>query len=304
VSTATERTALYRLLAANGRLLYVGISNNPDFRWGTHSNKQPWWDEVADRKIEWLDSREAASTAEVKAIKEERPLYNKQHSVIGTRAAMVSEPLEDPWADSGPMDLLPARRHDSERSVDGEASAAGHVLPQDHDAEQAVLGCMMLSKNAIADVELLAVADFYEPVHKAIFTAILDLYAKREPADRITVAAELTRRGDITKVGGMPYLILLVQSVPTAVNAKYYAEIVYERAVMRRMIEAGARLMELGRSFQVGADEMLRIARAELDVVAGPLRTRARGEVALDTGLLTHDEVYGERPAPGEETSG
>lgn len=94
MSTATERTALYRLLAANGRLLYVGISNNPDFRWGTHSNKQPWWHEVADRKVEWFPDREAAAAAEVEAIREERPLYNKQHSPLDRREDLNRQATE------------------------------------------------------------------------------------------------------------------------------------------------------------------------------------------------------------------
>jgi hypothetical protein len=305
----TERTALYRLLAANGRLLYVGISNNPDFRWGTHSNKQPWWDEVADRKIEWLDSREAAAAAEVKAIKEERPLYNKQHSVIGTPTMTISEPLGDPWADSGPGDRLPVpRRNVVSPDLD-------RVPPQDVDAEQGALGGMMRSSDAVTAVMgVLTGADFYERNHETIYGAILDLYAKGEPADRITVAAVLTKRGEITKVGGMAYLHTLVHSVPTAANAGYYAEIVYERAVQRRLIEAGARLMELGRSFQVeDADEMLRLARVELDAVAGPLRTRAADYLIVDTGFRQGhkppelaDPPAGEpvRPVSGEETSG
>jgi hypothetical protein len=286
----TERhTALYRLLSKSGRLLYVGISGNPDSRWGSHSNNQPWWEEVADRKIEWFGSREAAAAAEIEAIKEERPLYNKQHSVIGTPATMISEPLEDPWADSGPGDRLPALRRNDE------GSDFDRVPPQDVDAEQGALGGMMRSSDAVTAVMgVLAGADFYERNHETIYAAILDLYAKGDPADRITVAAELTKRGEITKVGGMSYLHTLVHSVPTAANAGYYAEIVYERAVMRRMIEAGDRLKELGRSYQVASPaEMLRLAHAELDVVAGPLRTRARGEAALDMGLLKHDEVYG-----------
>ena len=94
MSTATERTALYRLLASNGRLLYVGISSNPDFRWGTHSNKQPWWSEVADRKVEWFPHREAAAAAEVEAIREERPLYNKQHSPLDRRESLNRQASE------------------------------------------------------------------------------------------------------------------------------------------------------------------------------------------------------------------
>lgn len=272
----TERhTALYRLLSKSGRLLYVGISGNPDSRWGTHSNNQPWWEEVADRKIEWFGSREAAAAAEVEAIRGERPLYNKQHSVIGTPSAMISEPLDDPWAGSGPGDILPtARRSD-------------RVPPQDIDAEQSTLGGMMQSSEAVATVvRMLTRDDFHEPNHQTIYSAIIDLHANGDPADRITVAAELTRRGDITKVGGAPYLHALVNSVPSAANAKYYAEIVYERAVMRRMIEAGDRLKELGRSFQAGGPiEMLRLARAELDAVVGPLRTQAADYLIVDTGF-------------------
>lgn len=301
MSTATERTALYRLLASNGRLLYVGISNNPDFRWGTHSNKQPWWEEVADRKIEWLGSREAAAAAEVKAIKEERPLYNKQHSVIGIPSAMISEPLDDPWADSGPGDRLPVPRQRHERG-----RSQGDAPPQDLDAEQSVLGGMLLSNEVIADVlDVLASADFYEATHKTIYAAILDLYAKGEPADRITVAAELTKRGEINKVGGASYLHGLVLSVPTATNAKYYAEIVYGRAVQRRLIEAGGRLANLGRAFGVDTAKALELAQAEIVTVAGISRARTMG-------LLTHDEVYGDRPGTGgqddpassEETGG
>jgi hypothetical protein len=288
----TQRTALYRLLTASGRLLYVGISGNPDSRWGTHSNNQPWWEEVADRKIEWFDSREDASAAEIEAIKEERPLYNKQHSVIGTSVAVsakrtgtISEPLSDPWADSGPGDVLPtSRRHDR--------SGSDRVPPQDIDAEQSVLGCMMLTNEVVSDVAaVLAGADFYEDRHETIYAAILDLWARAEPADRITVAALLTKRGHITKVGGSAYLRSLVGMVPTALNAKYYAEIIYERAVMRRMIQAGVRLTELGNSFQVeDAAEMLRLARVELDIVAGPLRAKAAVRSGLG-GLL-------ELPAP------
>ncbi|MEV6504812.1 DnaB-like helicase N-terminal domain-containing protein [Streptomyces sp. NPDC051642] len=284
----TQRTALYRLLAASGRLLYVGISNNPDFRWSTHSNNQPWWPEVADRKIEWFDSREDASAAEIEAIKEERPLYNKQHSVVSVRSSVpssISTLLEDPWADSGPSSALPAARRQ-------DCSGSDRVPPQDIDAEQSVLGCMMLTNEVVSDVAaVLTGTDFCEDSHKTIYAAILDLWARAEPADRITVAALLTKRGHITKVGGGTYLHALVGMVPTAANAKYYAEIVYERAVMRRMIHAGARLMELGNSFQVeDAAEMLRLARAELDIVAGPLRTEAAVRSGLG-GLL-------ELPAP------
>src|SRR5436305_4154320 len=119
--------------------------------------------------------------------------------------------------------------------------------PQDVAAEQCVLGGMLLSKDAIADViEILKVADFYRPNHARIFDTVLDLYGRGEPADAITVAAALSDAGDLGRIGGAPYLHTLISSVPTAANAAFYARIVSESAVLRRLIEAGTRPVELG----------------------------------------------------------
>ena len=119
--------------------------------------------------------------------------------------------------------------------------------PQDVAAEQSVLGGMLLSKDAIADVvEVLHGADFYRPAHQVIFDCVLDLYGRGEPADAITVAAELNRTDQLSKMGGAVYLHTLIQSTPTAANAGYYAAIVAEQAVLRRLVEAGTRVVQLG----------------------------------------------------------
>ncbi|MBL6277111.1 replicative DNA helicase [Micromonospora fiedleri] len=119
--------------------------------------------------------------------------------------------------------------------------------PQDIAAEQCVLGGMLLSKDAIADVvEILKTNDFYRPMHATIFDTILEIYGRGEPADAITVAAALADSGDLARVGGAPYLHTLIASVPTAANAAYYARIVSERAVLRRLVEAGTRIVQLG----------------------------------------------------------
>ncbi|MFI5841077.1 replicative DNA helicase [Catenuloplanes sp. NPDC051500] len=119
--------------------------------------------------------------------------------------------------------------------------------PQDMAAEQCVLGGMLLSKDAIADVvEILKTPDFYRPIHATVFNAITDLYGRGEPADAITVAALLNDAGDLARIGGAPYLHTLIASVPTAANASYYARIVAERAVLRRLVEAGTRIVQLG----------------------------------------------------------
>ncbi len=119
--------------------------------------------------------------------------------------------------------------------------------PQDIAAEQCVLGGMLLSKDAIADVvEILKPGDFYRPSHATIFDMILDLYGRGEPADHITVTAALADSGDLVRIGGVPYLHTVIAAVPTAANAAYYARIVSERAVLRRLIEAGTRIVQLG----------------------------------------------------------
>nr|WP_244274207.1 replicative DNA helicase [Geodermatophilus obscurus] len=119
--------------------------------------------------------------------------------------------------------------------------------PQDVAAEQSVLGGMLMSKDAIADVvEVLAGPDFYRPAHQVIFDCILDLYGRGEPADAITVAAELNRTDQLSKMGGAVYLHTLIASTPTAANAGYYAAIVAEQAVLRRLVEAGTRVVQLG----------------------------------------------------------
>ncbi|HEX8346064.1 MAG TPA: replicative DNA helicase [Actinoplanes sp.] len=119
--------------------------------------------------------------------------------------------------------------------------------PQDIAAEQSVIGGMLLSKDAIADVvEILKSHDFYKPVHATIFDTILDLYGRGEPADPVTVTAALSDSGDLARVGGVPYLHTVMESVPTAANAAYYARIVSERAVLRRLVEAGTKIVQLG----------------------------------------------------------
>ncbi|WP_214106997.1 replicative DNA helicase [Acrocarpospora catenulata] len=119
--------------------------------------------------------------------------------------------------------------------------------PNNIEAEQSVLGGMLLSKDAIADVvEVLRADDFYRPAHQIIYEIITDLYGRGDPADAVTVFDELQRRGDVGKVGGGAYLHTLTVVVPTAANAGYYAKIVREQAVLRRLIEAGTRIVSYG----------------------------------------------------------
>ena len=148
---------------------------------------------------------------------------------------------------------------------DGGGPPADRTPPQDVAAEQSVLGAMMLSKDAIADVvEVLREGDFYRPAHATIYDAIITIYGKGDPADAVTVAAELTRVGEIGRIGGASYLHTLVSLVPTAANAGYYAAIVKERAILRRLVEAGTRIVQMGYAGEGDVDDVVDRAQAEV----------------------------------------
>ncbi|REF36450.1 primary replicative DNA helicase [Thermasporomyces composti] len=153
----------------------------------------------------------------------------------------------------------------SEFPVSRVAGVADRVPPHDVAAEQCVLGSMMLSKDAIADViEEVRGSDFYRPAHETVFEAILDLYGRGEPADAVTVAAELQRRGELTRVGGAPYLHTLIASVPSAANASYYAAIVREKAILRRLVEAGTKITQMAYAGDGDVDDIVDRAQAEI----------------------------------------
>ena len=123
------------------------------------------------------------------------------------------------------------------------------VPPHDDDAEMAVLGGMLMSKDAIGEVsQTIDVTDFYQPKHQTIYNAIIDLFSASQPVDVVLVANQLLADGNLDKVGGADYLHSLVASVPTAANAMYYAEIVHQRAILRNVIAAGTKIAQLGYS--------------------------------------------------------
>jgi replicative DNA helicase len=173
------------------------------------------------------------------------------------------------------------------------AEEFGRQPPQDLAAEQSVLGGMMLSKDAIADVvEKLRTQDFYRPNHQAVYEAILELYGKGEPADAVTVSAELERAGELRRVGGAPYLHTLISTVPTAANAGYYAEIVAEKAILRRLVEAGTRIVQFGYSGADGQDVAEVVDRAQAEVYEVTERRTAEDYVPLEELLQpTMDEI-------------
>ena len=174
----------------------------------------------------------------------------------------------------------------------GQSRESERTPPQDINAEQSVLGGMLLSKDAIADVvENLQGNDFYRPAHQTVFEVILDLYGRGEPADAITVAAELTKRGEIARVGGAAYLHTLMSGVPTAANAGYYAKIVSEKAILRRLVEAGTRIVQLGYAGSGGeVDDIVDRAQAAIYDVT---ERRSSEDYSILESLLqpTMDEI-------------
>ncbi|BCP07978.1 replicative DNA helicase [Mycobacterium paraintracellulare] len=169
----------------------------------------------------------------------------------------------------------------------------GRQPPQDLAAEQAVLGGMLLSKDAIADVlERLRPGDFYRPAHQNVYDAILDLYGRGEPADAVTVAAELDRRNLLRRIGGAPYLHTLISTVPTAANAGYYATIVAEKALLRRLVEAGTRVVQYGYAGAEGADVAEVVDRAQAEIYEVAERRTTEDFVPLEDLLQpTMDEI-------------
>ena len=145
----------------------------------------------------------------------------------------------------------------------------GRQPPHDNEAEQGVLGAMLLSPNTITDIiEELIPDDFYRPAHQLIYRAILDLFSDNKDVDPVIVAGRLDRNHDLERVGGAPYLHTLISSVPTAANARYYAEIVAEKAVLRRLVDSGTRVVQLGYEGTEGAEVDVVVDMAQQEVFA------------------------------------
>ena len=123
----------------------------------------------------------------------------------------------------------------------------GKVPPHDDEAEQAVIGSMLTDKDAvISAIEVLKPEDFYREDNKTIYGAIMNLYAKAEPIDIITLKDELTSLGKLEPVGGLEYLATLPDKVPTTANVEKYIKIVEEKSILRSLIKTANELIEIG----------------------------------------------------------
>jgi replicative DNA helicase len=149
--------------------------------------------------------------------------------------------------------------------VDPVRGSEQRMLPNDMLAEQSALGGMLLSSEAVAEVqEAVKGADFYAPKHEIIYEAVLTLFSKGEPTDVITVTDELTKAGNLVKAGGADYLHTLTSIVPTAANASFYAKIVAEKATLRRLVEVGTRIAQMGYANEGEIEDLVNQAQADV----------------------------------------
>ena len=161
---------------------------------------------------------------------------------------------------------------------------ADRLPPQNLDAEQSVLGSLLIDRDAIIQIApIVKSEDFYQPSHGTIYQAILDLYERQEPTDVITLTDELRRHDHLDAVGGVSYLTSLVSIVPTAVHVEYYARIVERTATLRRLIDAGTKVVGIG--FREGIDADAAIDEAQQTIFDISMDRSPRGFVSIETVL-------------------
>lgn len=180
-------------------------------------------------------------------------------------------------------------------------------LPHNVEAEQVVLGAMMLSEEAITEAEsILTARDFYRPAHGLLFTAITEAASRKEPTDPIAVGEALLAGGNLSRVGGLPYLHTCVSAVPTAAQVGHFARIVAEKSVLRRLTEVAAVIQQGVRTAEGGTSALELIDRAR-DALTAIEDSRSRdsgprmwGEVISDV----FDEIEEAAAAPEDQVPG
>ncbi len=167
-------------------------------------------------------------------------------------------------------------------------TAVERLPPHNLEAEQSVLGSMLLDRDAIILIATsLKADDFYHPANGTVYQAVRELYERREPTDILTLSDELARRGQLDQIGGLPYLASLMDAVPTAVHVEYYAKIVERTSTMRRLIDAGASIVGMGFRNDLEVEDALdRAERAVFDVA----QRRATREFVQIQEVL--DEIF------------
>ncbi len=215
-----------------------------------------------------------------------------------------------------------------------ETGRSGRVPPHNLEAEESLLGAMLLSRDAIAEaVEVVAVEQFYRPAHAHVYDAISTLYAAGDPVDPVTVGEELDRAGVLETIGGLDGLISLQLNTPATSNAAKYARIIQERHTLRRLIETAGEIAELGysrpddvtKTVDLAENMMFQVAQGRVADTMGEIRElldltldrlehlyeQGQGITGTPTGFIDLDEllsglqpnsltIVGARPAMGK----
>lgn len=207
------------------------------------------------------------------------------------RALQVAEFLakglprsDQEWAETmvlGPLQSAPARRAapaDDDRAAAANDSGFRRVPPQDLDAEQAVLGSMLLSRDAIIVVaKILSPEDFYRPAHELIYKRCIEMHTDDRAVDPFTLASAVSSQ-DLDRMGGETYLHVLVQAVPSPGNADWYAQSVRDKAVLRRLVEASSRIAQMAYGDDRPVDEIVGAAHELIRSAAQQRNVRASSE--------------------------
>lgn len=173
--------------------------------------------------------------------------------------------------------------------------AIGRIPPHNIEAEQAVLGCMLLDPDVIPTVtELVKSSDFYRDDHREICEAIFDITERAGPVDIITVSEQLQSRGTLDAVGGLDYLAAITSAVPTTANARHYAKIVEEKSLLRKLIKAASEISAA--SYEASEEAVFVLDRAEKSIFDILQKRSTQGfthikDVLLDT-FIKLEELY------------
>ena len=176
------------------------------------------------------------------------------------------------------------------RNVSQKATGAERVPPQAQEVEQAVLGAMLLDREAIGKaIELLDESCFYGPAHQKMFSAIISLYDRGEPADLLTVTRKLEMQGNVELLGGVSYIDTLIDSTPTAVNTAYYAEQVKDEYTRRQLIRTAAKAYNRAFDATEAVEGLLSDTEQDfMDIRGGQLDNRVVSSKAGIKDLFRH----------------
>jgi primary replicative DNA helicase (EC 3.6.1.-) len=172
----------------------------------------------------------------------------------------------------------------------------GRIPPNNTEAEESVIGAMLLDKEAVnTALEILKAEDFYKEANQEIFRAIISLYNKNEPVDLVTLSEELRKRQTLDSVGGISYLAELSVSVVSAANTKFYCEIVKEKSILRRLIKSSDEIMSL--AYQDNKEVNLILEKAEKEIFDITQGVHNKGFYPINDVLLRSFSQIEERAA-------